>query len=86
MRSYGIIDIVDNLIGPIEPTGCHSTDSRRLNNLEEAISLVDRLLIDMDNLYHIHKDSHEQSVQHIVQRCEEFLKSLEYYGGNEDGN
>ena len=45
MTSY---DVVKKLIGEINPIGETHEDSRRLENLENMITLVDHLLSDID--------------------------------------
>ena len=45
MTSY---DVVKKLIGEINPIGETHEDSRRLENLENMIALVDHLLSDID--------------------------------------
>ena len=45
-----IYDIVTKLVGPINPVGESYEDDRRLKNLEEMITLVDKLVFDIDRV------------------------------------
>ena len=45
-----IKDVVDKLVGPINPVGDSNIDAKRLENLKELTQLVDKLLYDIDNV------------------------------------
>ena len=68
-------DVVKKLIGPIEATGEHNSDQRRLHNLETAISVSSMLFVDIYTAAR-DKDSEEASVKKIGQRADEYLAEL----------
>lgn len=41
-------EIVMKLIGPVQPTGDHGADQKRLANMEALTELVDSLLFEID--------------------------------------
>ncbi len=69
-------DVIKKLIGPIFPTGCHSTDQNRLENLKEMIEVVDKLLTDMDDIVVENKEFHQESIKTIVKECSDFYDRL----------
>lgn len=40
-------EVITKLIGPIQPTGCHGEDARRLENLKKTTELIDLLVADV---------------------------------------
>lgn len=45
-----MVDIVRKLIGPIDPVGETNTDNVRFENLKSMVSLVDKLLFDINKV------------------------------------
>lgn len=45
-----LIDVVNKLIGPIEPVGSTEIDCERYENLKTMINLVDKLIVDIRNV------------------------------------
>lgn len=43
-------DVVKKLLGPIEPVGETNTDDKRYKNLEDTITLIDKLLFDINQI------------------------------------
>jgi len=72
-----LIDVIHKLLGPIEPVGETHTDERRFQNLETTITIVDKLLDDLNNVA-LEADSSEISVRTIGQRARNFLSGISY--------
>jgi len=70
-----VYEIVKKLVGEIRPVGETNEDNRRYANLDEMITLVDKLLYDL-GLVAVHKDSHMFSVKDAGQRAAKFLKDI----------
>ena len=73
-----IEDVVNKLIGPIEPVGDSGIDVKRFQNLSLKIKLVDHLLHELWEVSK-NKDSHEDSVKKIGESADKALNSI----GNE---
>ncbi len=69
-------DVVNKLVGPIDPVGDSCVDHKRLENLEEMTDLVNRLLTDIDNIAMANKGRHEASMKKAGVHCDEFLTAL----------
>ena len=68
-------DMVMRVVGPIEPTGEHYTDKERLQNLENLLELVDRLVFNIDQL-RVFADRPEASIALIGKRARSFMEDL----------
>lgn len=69
-------DVVKKLIGNINPIGESSTDADRFKNLEEFTSLVENLIMDIDDMAFRNKDMHQFSIKKAVKHSEEFLTRI----------
>lgn len=69
-------DVVRKLIGKVEPIGETNEDNIRFENLKELISLVDNLLIDIDDLEYKHKNSSQFSVKRAAELASKFLDKI----------
>ena len=54
-------EIVQKLIGPVEPVGCSTIDAERYENLEQLVQLFDAIYMDLHSVASS-ADSHEHSV------------------------
>ena len=68
-------DIVKKLIGSINPIGETSEDERRLENLENLITLTDALIYDIDKVA-MNKGKAEYSLNKAGSVASEFLDDL----------
>lgn len=66
------LQIINKLIGPIEPVGETNADVHRYNNLKEQCKLVELLLAQINNVAR-KKDSHEYSVKRVGDYADQFL-------------
>lgn len=73
MSVYTIKQIVEKLVGPIEPLGNSSVDGERFHNLVQMCSLVNHLVGKIDDVNFRNKDSHELSVVKAANYASEFL-------------
>lgn len=70
-----LYEIVMKLAGPIQPTGEHETDQRRLENLESLTELIYRLLLDISDAAKS-ADRPEASMKAIGSYARGFLNDL----------
>lgn len=68
-------DVIKKLIGPIQPVGSTHVDAERYRNLEETISVVDRLLSDIDRIA-TKKKAPEHSIKRAANRASKFFDDL----------
>lgn len=76
MRVDTIEEIIDKLIGPINPTGEHSVDVDRLENLDKYGELCQRLVNKLNHISKTYELSYERSVKDIVDKSNEILNNL----------
>lgn len=72
-NNLNIESVVSKLIGSISPTGQHSVDLERLENLKEMCELVNTLVTRIDEIGYQNKDSQEASVKEIADYANNFL-------------
>lgn len=58
----------------IQFSGCHSTDTERLENFKIYDELINCLLEDLDQSFYGSKDRNESSAKRINSKAEEILK------------
>jgi hypothetical protein len=75
MNGKIVYEVVTKLIGPIDAVGEHNTDTRRLDNLTELITLADKLLFDI-SMAAKDKDRPEDSMRKIGQKADRFLREV----------
>ena len=69
-------EVINKLIGNIEPVGESHTDEKRLENIKQLTKLVDRLITDISDVARYNKDRQEYSMIEIGQHANSFLKNL----------
>lgn len=67
------LEIVNKLIGPINPVGNSGIDAGNFENLKQMCELVESLIVQIDNVYNINKDSYEHSVKVSAEYASNFL-------------
>lgn len=70
-----IIDVVQKLIGPVQPIADSAVDYDRLHNLKEMMKLTERLLFDINQVAN-GKDSNFASVMTAGQIAHKFLTEI----------
>jgi uncharacterized protein YaaR (DUF327 family) len=68
-----IHEIVEKLIGPINPVGETNADDKRFENLKKLCAVVNELVTDIDNVAYHYKDSQEYSVKRAADYAKNFL-------------
>ncbi len=68
-----IHEIVEKLIGPINPVGETNADDKRFENLKTLCTVVNELVTDIDNVAYHYKDSQEYSVKRAVDYAKNFM-------------
>jgi hypothetical protein len=71
MKKMAIIDIVDQLLGPIIPAGDASVDGDRFKNLNDYINLIKVMLEEVDYIA-----SMEDDLQHSIARAGIYAKNF----------
>ena len=66
-------EIINKIIGPINPIGETNTDNERFENLKQMCDLVDNLVSQIDSVHYKNKDSHEFSVKRASDYASNFL-------------
>ena len=66
-------DVLKKLVGKINPVGKTEIDDQRFQNLKELCSVVEILLLDIDEVAFRNKDSHEYSVKRAADYAKDFL-------------
>ena len=67
--------VIKKLLGNIYPVGETNIDEKRLENLEETIQLVHRLIYDISNVS-LNKNSQYYSMKKCGERAYKYLKEL----------
>lgn len=67
------LEIVNKLIGRIEPAGDESRDDDYFENLKVMVDLTNRLIMQIDNVAYKYKDSYEHSVKRAADYASKFL-------------
>lgn len=73
--SIDVYEVVQKLIGSIEPIGDSGIDEIRLKNLKETTALVDALMQDIYNL-RAHSGRHEHSIKQACRHASGFLTHI----------
>ena len=68
-----LIDIVDKLVGNIEPFGSESIDKIRFENLKVYCDLIEKMIIRVDNIAYENKDKTLSSVKKSVDYISDFF-------------
>ena len=71
-----IYEIVNKLVGEIEPIGSEHIDKKSFENLKVMIELVDKLLTDIDNVVYNNEDKQELSIKRSVDFVNKFLDKI----------
>ncbi|WP_333615651.1 hypothetical protein [Bacteroides pyogenes] len=68
-----LIEIVDKLVGNIEPFGSESIDEVRFENLKVYCELIEKMIIKVDNIAYENKDDTSSSVKKSVDYISDFF-------------
>lgn len=67
------LEIVNKLIGPIEPVGQTETDQKRYENLKAQCELVESLIMNIQYVANSNKNRSEHSMKLAGQYADRFL-------------
>ena len=73
LSSEQIVEVINKLVGPINPIGESNTDSKRFENLELLCDVVNQLVTKIDKVSHDNRNAHESSIQKCATFAKEFL-------------
>lgn len=76
MDSEQVIEVLEKLIGPIEPAGETHTDNVRLENLKNYIEVLDHLHTEVDRISCEYEKYHQHSIKEMQQMCSKHIKSM----------
>lgn len=66
-------DVVEKLIGKINPVGESNTDEERFNNLQEMCKLVNELVTKIDDVVVRHQNDNAYSIKRSADYAKNFL-------------
>jgi len=66
-------ELVNRLIGPIDPVGSTDKDELRFENLEAMCNLITKLVQDIDRVHYDNKDRSEHSIKKAADFASNFL-------------
>lgn len=72
-RNFSIIEIIENLVGEINPVGETNEDEVRFENLKVMCDLVNSLISKIDDVAYKNKDSYEFSIKRSAEYAGKFL-------------
>ena len=75
MEGDVMLEVIEKLVGPVNPVGESHTDEKRLENLRSLIFIVDNL-VGMNGEVREHKSRHEHSMMYAGQLADKFLEGL----------
>lgn len=71
-----IIQVIEKLIGGVEPVGSTETDNIRFENLKKLTEITDHFLTVIDDIAYRNCNSYQYSVQRAGKHCSEFLDKI----------
>lgn len=72
-RKFSIIEIVETLVGEINPIGETNEDEVRFENLKVMCDLANNLISKIDDVSYKNKDRYEFSIKRSAEYAEKFL-------------
>lgn len=76
MRARKVKEVVDELIGKIDPIASSEYDTECLNNISEYIKLCDKMIFDLSHISARCKDSSCSSIANVGLKATSFLIDL----------
>lgn len=70
------IEIIEKLIGPIEPVGDSAIDEKRLGNIDEYLNLFDEMYGKLISIHMRNKGMHQHSIKEVVKCIETRLSGI----------
>ena len=78
MKSEVIIEVIDRLVGSIEPYGSTQIDEERLKNLETLLEVMDEYIGEIIDVTK-YRNRYEYSILEIAERAYDWLVDLRDY-------
>lgn len=78
MKSDVIIEVIDKLVGSIEPYGSTQIDEERLENLETLLEVMDEYIGEIIDVTK-YRNRHEYSILAIANKAYDWLVDLRDY-------
>lgn len=78
MKSEVIIEVIDKLVGSIEPYGSTQIDEERLENLETLLEVMDEYIGEIIDVTK-YRNRHEYSILAIANKAYDWLVDLRDY-------
>lgn len=78
MKSEVIIEVIDRLVGSIEPYGSTQIDKERLENLETLLEVMDKYIKEIKEVTRF-RNRYEYSILEIAERAYDWIVDLRDY-------
>jgi hypothetical protein len=75
LNAENIYEVIEKLVGPIDPVGETTVDEKRFENLKTAILIVDKMIYDICFVSRS-SISHEHSVKRSGEHAKKYLEDL----------
>lgn len=73
MKAITTLELVNQLIGNINPSGSADKDVERFENLKEMCELIEELVCRIDHIRNANNSAHEHSIKIMVNHINHFL-------------
>lgn len=71
-----VYKVVKKLVGNINPIGETNTDNERFENLKMLCELVEKLVIDIDEVSYLNKNAHQFSIKRASDYANGFINKI----------
>lgn len=78
MKSEVIIEVIDRLVGSVEPYGSTEIDKERLENLETLLEIMDEYIKEIEEVTRF-RNRYEYSILAIANKAYDWLVGLRDY-------
>lgn len=76
MKAETVYEVIEKLIGPIDPEGDSAIDAKRLVSMEAFIEIFNMMHLKIDTIAYEYKNSKQASIKRIVDVCNKHLDSM----------
>lgn len=76
MDSDQILEVINKLVGEIDPVGDSHEDGKRTENLKTYLQIWDKMHTKIDDIAYRRKDRQEHSVKEMVKLCNLYLDNV----------
>jgi hypothetical protein len=73
MNAEQILEVINTLVGSIQPAGATHIDDKRTENLKIYLEIWEKMHIEIDDIAFRYQDSYEHSIKEMVKLCNDQL-------------